>query len=348
MNQQPKIFLSYCHKNVDVADAIDKGFQSIGIMFQRDVRDVGYMQSIRKFMEKIRDNNYALMIISDDFLKSENCMYEVIELLKEKDIQEKILLIVLLLIVLEDANIYKFEGKKHYIKYWNDRFNSVSKELEELSREISASLCEELKKVKNISLNIDEFLCIASDKKSVPLSVRKKNNYKEILEIIGFDKEELVKEIFKILDIKDEEEQDLALEDFLIAYPKNPYGHFYRAHLAKERKNFKKARKYYENYLTKINKTDYIAYNNLGNIYAVNFKEFGKALEVYNKSICIKPDYDEAYNNLGTYFQEGFSDYIKAKEYYEKSIEVNPQNDKAYFNLATLSLLELKDCNFAK
>jgi hypothetical protein len=52
--EQPKIFLSYSHKNKNVAEAIDNDFQKIGIMFQRDVRDVGYMESLKIYGENKR------------------------------------------------------------------------------------------------------------------------------------------------------------------------------------------------------------------------------------------------------------------------------------------------------
>jgi len=39
MTDRVKIFISYSHKNTDVADSIDESFKKIGVTFTRDVRD---------------------------------------------------------------------------------------------------------------------------------------------------------------------------------------------------------------------------------------------------------------------------------------------------------------------
>ena len=41
-------------------------------------------------MQTIRDMNYAIVIVTDNYLKSFNCMFEVLEVMKEKDYEHKI------------------------------------------------------------------------------------------------------------------------------------------------------------------------------------------------------------------------------------------------------------------
>ena len=64
-------------------------------------------------MKQIRDTDFVLIIISDGFLKSSNCMYEVLELLKEKDYEKKILPIL--------THIFKPEERINYTQYWGDK-----------------------------------------------------------------------------------------------------------------------------------------------------------------------------------------------------------------------------------
>jgi UDP-N-acetyl-D-mannosaminuronate dehydrogenase len=88
---QLKIFLSYAWANASVADEMDNDFKALGITFQRDVRDISYTSSIKDFMNKIGKSDFVVMLISDEYIRSENCMYEVTELLGAHEFERRIL-----------------------------------------------------------------------------------------------------------------------------------------------------------------------------------------------------------------------------------------------------------------
>ena len=92
MSKTPSVFISYSSKNKEYADPIDEAFKHNGIRLIRDMRDVAFKDSFREFMRKIRETSFALLVISDDFLKSRNCMYEVIEFFKDNNYREKLFL----------------------------------------------------------------------------------------------------------------------------------------------------------------------------------------------------------------------------------------------------------------
>lgn len=116
-----KIFLSYSWKDKDLADDIDKKFESIGISLLRDVRDIGYTQSIKEYMKKIRKSDFAMVIISDDYLKSINCMYEMLEFIKDESYKKRILPI-----IKTNACIFDSNDRISYIKYWENRFEELN------------------------------------------------------------------------------------------------------------------------------------------------------------------------------------------------------------------------------
>src|SRR5437879_4255479 len=87
----PRIFLSYSHHDKDVADSIDVVFSSIGVHMHRDIRDVAYRHSFTEYMQQIRETDFVIMIISDSYLKSLSCMYEVTEFLGSQRFQERML-----------------------------------------------------------------------------------------------------------------------------------------------------------------------------------------------------------------------------------------------------------------
>jgi tetratricopeptide (TPR) repeat protein len=76
------------------------------------------------------------------------------------------------------------------------------------------------------------------------------------------------------------------------------------------------------------------AYNNLGNAYSKR-GDYAKAIELYSKAIELNLKDPVVYNNMGnTYYEQG--DYAKAIESYSKAIELNPDDASAYNNLGNV------------
>ncbi len=88
-------------------------------------------------------------------------------------------------------------------------------------------------------------------------------------------------------------------------------------------------------------KPDYhIAYNNMGST-KYEIADYKGAIEAYNKAISIKADYASAYNNLGTVLYV-IEDYKGSLEALNKAISLDPNYAFAYFNRANAKEM-LKD-----
>ncbi len=71
------IFLSYCRKDDKVADDIYDYFrENHNITLHRDKIDIKNWESIKAYMQSLNDMEYIILIISENYLKSSNCMYE--------------------------------------------------------------------------------------------------------------------------------------------------------------------------------------------------------------------------------------------------------------------------------
>jgi hypothetical protein len=121
------IFVSYSWENNTFVNKLDVLFGNIGITLRRDVRDVKYKQSIKSYMETIRNADFCLMIISNQYLKSENCMYEVLEFIKDKNYKDKILPI-----IYDDVNIYNAKDRLFYIEFWQNEYDKINKLLSDV------------------------------------------------------------------------------------------------------------------------------------------------------------------------------------------------------------------------
>lgn len=157
-----KIFLSYSWGNSSIADALDILFKTKQIILERDARDVDYTQSIKEFMKRVRKPDYCLMIISEKYLKSISCMFEVTEFIKDESYIDRILPL-----VQKDADIFNIIGRNKYIKFWQDKFKEVQSSLSDLDELNRVETIHELKKIENIQRNIGDFLSIISNIKMI-------------------------------------------------------------------------------------------------------------------------------------------------------------------------------------
>lgn len=151
------IFLSYCWNDTERANKIDEYLRKKGIGVTRDIRGVDNWQSLKDFMRTIRENDFAVLLISDSYLKSVNYMYEVLEIMKEVEFRRRIFPAII------DTNIYSMEEQ---IKYWEKRVEILKKNLMGLGYTNGLALGQELKKSEDIARCIAEFLVNIADMKN--------------------------------------------------------------------------------------------------------------------------------------------------------------------------------------
>lgn len=109
------ILISYAWggESEEIVNKIDQALQKRGIKITRDKRDLGYKGSIKEFMERIGQGNCVIVVVSDKYLRSPNCMFELVEIAENKQFHDRIFPI-----VLADADIYDPVKRLGYVKYW--------------------------------------------------------------------------------------------------------------------------------------------------------------------------------------------------------------------------------------
>lgn len=153
------VFLSYNWHDVETADRIDKHLSGLsGITVKRDVRDIGPWRSIREFMKSIRQQDYAVLVISDPYLKSKNCMFEVTEMMKEREYGDRIFPAVV------EHGIYDPMVRAEYIRYWQHECDKLETFITRLDPAKVVELAVDLKRYKSIASSMGEFLNIVADR----------------------------------------------------------------------------------------------------------------------------------------------------------------------------------------
>ncbi|MFK5969527.1 MAG: toll/interleukin-1 receptor domain-containing protein [Candidatus Marithrix sp.] len=177
------VFISYSHKDKEIIDFIDKSFFRIGIQIIRDVRDAENYEKLGKFAERIKESDYVLMYISDSFLKSSNCMLEVIELVKDSKYDNR-------LIPILDKSAIHIRNPKiifDYVTYWKKEGDELNAKI--LGTDVRGNAAEILKSVgkyDDFSAKIAAFLTVIVEMKTVNFSDLQKSGFQEILDRINF------------------------------------------------------------------------------------------------------------------------------------------------------------------
>lgn len=146
------IFLSYSWDDSQVADVIETTLRKKGFIVRRDIRDIGPWKSIKEFMKSIRVKDYIVTLVSDKYLQSSNCMYEVGELLKDENYKNRLFPAII------SHQIYDIEKRIAYVKYWEDKNKVLEAQINSLSLSNRASFTEGFRRSKEIEVNIGDFL----------------------------------------------------------------------------------------------------------------------------------------------------------------------------------------------
>ena len=194
-NKLATIFLSYCQKDADIADFLEDSITPYiqdKAKISRDIRDVEYHESFKRFMQSIEKHDFVITLISDNYLKSRNCMFEMLEVVKDHYFSEKLLFIVLsdddvkyYKIAPDDsigADVYSASGQAKYSKYWSSIDKNLDKEIEEIGNPMYAiTQIKEKRIVQKILLDMPEFLEFIRDNKGIPFSEHVANNFADMI-----------------------------------------------------------------------------------------------------------------------------------------------------------------------
>lgn len=162
---QPTVFLSYNWGSEKSADEVEKRLNPFAEVL-RDKSSIGPWGSITEFMANIRKTDLVVVIISDAYLKSVACLYEIMQLLKDDNWVSHSMFLV------EDSakGLYKSLGQLEYVKYWALEREKLEKALEGINPALVTAQADELKKIQLIQLNINDFMKNVADRNNPNLA----------------------------------------------------------------------------------------------------------------------------------------------------------------------------------
>jgi Leucine-rich repeat (LRR) protein len=121
-----EIYISYAWsgESETIINKIDAAFQGQDITLIRDKNQLGYKGNIQAFMEQIGRGKAVIVMISDKYLRSENCMFELVEIAANGKFYDRVFPI-----VLPNADIYKPVKRLQYIQHWENEIAELDQAL---------------------------------------------------------------------------------------------------------------------------------------------------------------------------------------------------------------------------
>jgi hypothetical protein len=176
------VFISYAwgDEREEVVNQLDQALAQRGLKIIRDKRDLGYKGSISAFMERIGQGNCVIVVISDKYLRSPNCMFELVEIAENKQFHDRIFPI-----VLADADIYDPVKRVAYVKHWEEKRAELADSIRELDPANLQGIREDMDLYDRIRDKISGLASILKDMNTLTPDMHRNSDFSELYDSIA-------------------------------------------------------------------------------------------------------------------------------------------------------------------
>lgn len=175
---KPAIYISYAwgSQSESIAERIETEFKNRGLPIIRDKNHLSYKGRIRDFMEQIGRSKYVLLVISNKYLHSVNCMFELVHIFKNQYFYERIFPV-----VLDEVKIADPSERVKLMKYWENETESLSNEIKQL-KDLSniQGLTEDLNLNAEIRDNIARLTDILKDTNTLSIDQLVSSDFEQL------------------------------------------------------------------------------------------------------------------------------------------------------------------------
>ncbi|MEJ8846300.1 COR domain-containing protein [Variovorax rhizosphaerae] len=187
--KRPEIFISYAWG--DKAEAgesreaiVDRLYDRLverGQRVVRDRKDAGYRAVISEFMQRIGRGELVVAVISDKYLRSPYCMFELLEIKRHGDMRER-----LFPIVLPDAKIREMSDQLDYVLFWQQQKRKIEEKVRAIGFEnLPGDFFGNYDRYyKTVFENIARMTALLNDWNSLSPELLEENSFERLLDAI--------------------------------------------------------------------------------------------------------------------------------------------------------------------
>ncbi|NEZ55267.1 leucine-rich repeat domain-containing protein [Adonisia turfae] len=178
---EKEVFISYAWggDSEDITNKVDEALKATSINLIRDKRDLGFKGRIKDFMQQIGKGKAVIVIISDKYLKSENCMFELVEIAASGNFDNRIFPI-----VLDDAQIYKPIKRIRYIQHWEKEKRELDEAMNTVGNEHLQGFRESIDLYTRIRTTIAELTETLKDMNTLTPEIHTESGFTDLINAI--------------------------------------------------------------------------------------------------------------------------------------------------------------------
>ena len=170
--KQPAVFLSYKWKgeSIDAVDNLCDLFKRKQIYYKRDKEDCRYGDSITVFMDEIREGTFVVVMFSEAYLKSFNCVYELAGILNHPDYMKRIFPIVI------DDTVRGENKYKELVNYWEEKKNDtmfINRQIISGDKTVTLPLEKKVRFIEEYIHQLQKLAEVTDEKTLTPLNLLK-------------------------------------------------------------------------------------------------------------------------------------------------------------------------------
>ena len=192
MADKPEIFFSYAwgdkkekgKSREKIVNELYKSLQDDGHKVLMDKYDLGYKGMITQFMKDIGCGKLVVVAISDKYLKSAYCMFELVEMYRRSNSDIEEMKGKMFPIVLSDAKIYTPIEILDYIEYWKKQKEALEKRITDVGLEYASDVIDDFKVYKEITSNMGILTQLLKSMNTLNPQLLRAENFKEIKKAI--------------------------------------------------------------------------------------------------------------------------------------------------------------------
>jgi len=176
------IFISYAWggESERTVDELERAFAARGLRIVRDKKDLGYKGSIQAFEQRLGQGQCVILVVSDKYLRSEHCMFELVEAAENRDLRAR-----LFPLVLADARIYSAVERLAYIQYWDAKIAELNQAIKDVQVMTNlAGVTADLDKYARIRARFDHLTDLLSDMNALTPEIHAASGYATLIEAV--------------------------------------------------------------------------------------------------------------------------------------------------------------------
>ena len=177
-----KIFFSYAWDQDEVLIMqLYNSLKKDGFNVIKDKENIGYKGVISQFMKEIGSAGFVIVAISDKYLKSKFCMYELYEIFRNSGMNRDTFGKKLFPIrIQESLDLGNPDIVNGYISYWKEQEQELTKRVKEESESITEEQARQYQFIKMLVIDIRNILSCLADINSLNLNRLKSNDFADI------------------------------------------------------------------------------------------------------------------------------------------------------------------------